>query len=169
MRNSSTSSESVRRRSHRRLPLAPSSARMTSRGLGMYVTPSLDERRSPLETRVECSRPDHPQVIRVVAIDFDPADCSPSRRVQYLPPPGEPRDDGDPWEFGAYTTTGEWRFFGHYGWTGTRSSPVPRTIGQPPARIGFDFQGGSATARSRSQTVPTRSASQTLSTRDGPP
>ena len=30
---------------------------------------------------------------------------------------------------------------GHYGWTGARSSPIPRTNGQPPARIGFDFQG----------------------------
>ena len=44
-------------------------------------------------------------------------------------------------EFGADTTTCEWEVLGHSGWTRTRSSPIPRTIGQSLARIGFDFQG----------------------------
>ena len=43
--------------------------------------------------------------------------------------------------FGADTTTREWRFLGHYGWTGARSSFIPRPNGQAPARISFDFQG----------------------------
>ena len=43
-------------------------------------------------------------------------------------------------EFGAippHANGGSWSLR----WTGARSSPIPRTNGQPPARIGFDFQG----------------------------
>ena len=62
---------------------------MTSRGLGMFMTPSFGLAAYPagdsLETRLDGSHPDHPQVIHVVAIDLIPADCSPSRRVLYLP------------------------------------------------------------------------------------